>query len=294
MFKLIFKGLSHYEDYDIEEETGIFLCPDKNYNDTESLSYVCYEECHKKGFCNKEYVKVDLSIFVPYWAGDEDCGSIYINFNKKPVKEQYKNAIYYINNRKQLIKLMCNLKQRAESIKNAYAEYAEKIIELRKYGEDFFLQVQKDYPVFADIEVDLPIVFADFYKDEYSRFKYDIGGNFCVKDIQVIIHIYDCWRELEELKITIRHEIIHYLLFRIGINNSDTAGIFHYFCNKYDAHAYKKMPDKEQKIYNGLMEFSPKEISEMLEKVKKKIIIGYEKQEGKNEQQIYNYKLNNG
>lgn len=171
---------------------------------------------------------------------------------------------------------MYEMKQRVDEIKNAYAEYAEKIIELRKYGEKFLLQVQKDYPVFRTIETDLPIVLSDFKKNENGKYKYDTGGDFCVNDIQLIVHIYDCWRDLDELKTTVRHEIIHYILFRIGVNNSDTGAIFHYFCNKYDAHAYKEMPDEEQDLYNSLMEYSSKEISDMLEKIKRKIVIGYE------------------
>lgn len=277
MFKLIFKGLSDYEDYQMEEDTGVFLCPKENYKDRELLSYECYEECSIKNSCNKEYVQVDLSVFVPLWAGDEDGGTIYIKFNQRAEKEQYKNTIHYINNRKRLIELMFKMKQRVDEMKNAYAEYAEKIIELRKYGEDFLFQVQKDYPVFADIKADLPIVFTDFDKDDNGTYKYDTGGDFDVVDIQLIIHVYDCWRDIEELKKTIRHEIFHYILFRIGVNNSDTGGIFHYFCNKYDAHAYKEMSEKEQEIYDGLMEQSDMNVSNMLSEIKKKIIMGYAK-----------------
>lgn len=278
MFNLIFKGLSDYEDYDIEEETCVFLCPDRNYKDREVLSYECYEECNKRNTCHGEYVKVDLSVFVPWWAGDEDNGSIYINFNKKPIKEQYKNTIHYINNRKQLIELMYKMKQRVNEMKNNYAEYAEKIIELRKYGQEFLLQVQKDYPVFESIKIDdLPIVFSDFAKEENGTYKYDTGGDFDVVDIQLIIHVYDCWRGIEELKKTVRHEIFHYLLFRIGVNNSDDGGIFHYFCDKYDAHAYKEMSKEEQEIYNGLMEQSDVNVSNMLSEIKKRIVMGYAK-----------------
>lgn len=276
MFNLIFKGLPDFDGYDIEEDTGVFLCPERNYKDAEILSCECYEECHNRDFCNKEYVKVDLSIFVPYWAGDEDGGSIYINFNEKPIKNQYKNTVYYINNRRQLVDLMYELKQRADDIKNAYAEYAEKIIELRHYGQEFLLQVQKDYPVFNSIKInDLPIVFSDFAKEENGAYKYDTGGDFDVVDIQLIIHVYDCWRDIEELKTTIRHEIFHYLLFRLGVNNADTSGIFHYFCKKYDAHAYKEMTEKEQHIYDGLMKLLDKDVSDMLGEVKKNIAIYY-------------------
>lgn len=280
MFNLIFKGLEDYKDYHIEENTVVFLCPKENYKDTEILiiDIDCYEECSMKDNCSKELVKTDLSVFVPWWAGDEDGGTVYIIFNKKPANEQYRNTIHYINNRKQLVELMYEMKQRVDKTRNAYAEYAEKTIELRKYGQEFLLQVQNDYSVFKDIKTELPIIFDDFDKDENGKYVYDTGGNFeIVNDVQLIIHIFDCWRDIESLKRTVRHEILHYILFMIGVNNSDTGGIFHYLCNKYDAHAYKEMPEDEHEIYNGLMEQSLINVSNILEQVKKKIIIGYAK-----------------
>lgn len=275
MFYLIFKGLPEYDDFEIEEDTGVFLCPNENYKATDDLYYECYEKCTIKGNCSKEFVKVDLSVFVSWWAGDEDGGSIYINFNKKPPKEQYKQTIHYINNRKQLIELMYELKQRAEDMRNSYAEYAEKIIELRNYGQEFLMQLQKDYPVFADIKAELPIVFSDFSKDENGNYEYDTGGDFKVVGVQLIIHIYDCWRDIEQLKIAVRHEILHYVLFRIGVNYSDDSGFFHYFCNKYDAHAYKEMPKEQQELYEGLLEAKEEDVCKVLANVKKNIVLGY-------------------
>ncbi len=272
MFKLIFKGLSDYEDYCIEEDTVVFLCPEEGYKDSESLICECKESC------SKEFVKVDLTVFVPWWAGDEDGGCIYINFCKKPKKVEYRNTIHYISNRKQLIDFIYNLKQRVDDIKNSYAEYAEKIIELREYGQEFLLQVKKDYPVFNGIEGDLPIVFDDFAKDEDGKYDYTVGGNCYIQDIQIIIHIFDCWRDIEILKMTVRHEILHYVLFRIGVNYLDTGGIFHYFCNKYDAHAYKEMPEEEQEIYDALLEQSDKDVCNILNGVKREIVIGYYKE----------------
>lgn len=280
MLQLILSTSPDYEDYQIEENSAVFLCPKENYKDVDTLVFDCYEECPMKDNCNKELVKVDLSVFVPHWAGDEDGGTIYINFNQKPVKEQYKNTIRYINNRKQLFDFMCEIKKRADESRNAYAEYAEKIIELREYGEEFLTQLQADYPVFADIKAELPIVFAEFDKDESGKYVYDTGGNFeIVNDVQLIIHIFDCWRDIESLKTTVRHEILHYVLFRIGVNNSDDGGIFHYFCNRYDAHAYKEMPEKEQELYDAMLKATNEEVCKALENIKRKISLGYAEKE---------------
>lgn len=275
MFRLIMDGMNECEDYQIEEPSGVFLCPKEDYKDIDTLIIGC-EKCLVKNNCSKELVKVDLSIFVPSWAGEEDGGGIYICFNQKPVKEQYKNTIHYINNRRQLLDFMIQIKNRAESTRNAYAEYAEKIIELREYGKVFLEQLKTDYSVFADIKAELPIVFADFQKDESGKYVYDIGGNFeVVNDVQIIIHVFDCWRDIESLKMTLRHEILHYLLFIVSVNNLDDGGIFHYFCDKYNAHAYKEMPKKEREIYNAMMKGTNEEVSKALENIKRKIILGY-------------------
>lgn len=276
MLQLILSTSPDCEDYQIEEPSSVFLCPKEKYKDVDTLIFDCYEECPMKDNCNKELVKVDLSVFIPHWAGDEDGGSIYINFNQKPVKEQYRNTIRYINSRKQLIDFMSELKKRSDESRNAYAEYAEKIIELREYGQEFLTQLQADYPVFEGISEELPIVFADFAKDESGKYVYDTGGNFeIVNNVQLIIHIFDCWREIESLKTTVRHEILHYVLFRIGVNNSDDGGIFHYFCDKYDAHAYKEMPEKEQELYDSMLKATNEEVCKALEKIKREIVLGY-------------------
>lgn len=276
MFRLIMDGMNECKDYQIEEPSSVYLCPKEDYKDIDTLMIDCYEECSMKDNCKKEFVKVDISVFIPSWAGDEDGGTIYICFNQKPIKEQYKNTIRYINNRRQLLELMIEIKKRAEKPRNAYAEYAEKIIELREYGQEFLKQLQTDYSVFADIKAELPIVFADFEKDESGKYVYDTGGNFeIVNDVQIIIHVFDCWRDIESLKMTLRHEILHYVLFIASVNNSDDGGIFHYFCDKYNAHAYKEMPKKEQEIYNVMMKGTNEEVSKALEKIKRKIILGY-------------------
>lgn len=273
MFRLIMDDENEYEDYQIEEPSGVFLCPKEEYKDTDTLIIEC-EECPAKNDCSKELVKVDLSIFVPLWAGDEDGGAIYICFNQRPVKEQYKKTIHYINNRRQLLDLMIQIKNRADSTRNAYAEYAEKIIELREYGKIFLEQLKADYPVFADIKAELPIVFADFQKDKNGKYVYDAGGDFeVVNDVQIIIHIYDCWRDIESLKMTLRHEVLHYMLFMISVDNSDDGGIFHYFCAQYNAHAYKEMTEKEQEIYDLMMKGTHEEVSKALENIKRRIIL---------------------
>ena len=57
-------------------------------------------------------------------------------------------------------------------------------------------------------------------------------------------------RDKESTRRTIRHEVLHYMLYIAGLKNDDDSAIFHYLCKEYDANAYKKMNEEEQALYN--------------------------------------------
>lgn len=79
--------------------------------------------------------------------------------------------------------------------------------------------------------------------------------------------IFDLVEHMEGMKNTIRHEILHYLLWCIAPLrkiNEDDSGIFHYFCKIYDAHAYKEMDENNTKAFNMLQECSKEEVNDFL------------------------------
>lgn len=272
MFELIFRGNTDYEDYQIEEDTGSFLCPKEDYKDTDLLQYDCYE-CPLKNDCQKEFVKVDLQLFVPYFAGDEDGGTININFKQKPSNEQYRKSINYINNRKQLMDLMYELKQRADYYKDAYAEYAERLEEYKEYIAEFTDTITSDFSIFSSINKDMiPVVFCSNYsKDQDWNKKTVTVGDFQNNGVQSIIHIYSSWdNDIEDVKSRIRHEIIHYLLWCVnpyGIWHKDNSCIFHYFCNVYDAGAYKEMDKNNKELCEGLLKSSKQCVNNSLKRI---------------------------
>lgn len=59
--------------------------------------------------------------------------------------------------------------------------------------------------------------------------------------------------DTEDIKQRIRHEVLHYCLFMVGLKNGDEEAIFHYLCGLYDAHAYKEMTESEQDLYNKFL-----------------------------------------
>jgi hypothetical protein len=269
MFVLIFRGNTDYEDCQIEEDTGSFLCPKEDYKDTDLLDN-CYA-CPLKNDCQKEFVKVDLQLFVPYFAGDEDGGIININFKQKPRNEQYRKSINYINSRRQLMDLMYKLKQRVDYYKTAYAEYAKRLEEYKRYIVEFTDTITSDFSIFSSINKNMiPVVFCSNYrKDQDWNKKTVTVGDFQNNGIQSIIHIYSSWdNDKEDVKSRIRHEIIHYLLWCVnpfGTWNKDNSCIFHYFCNVYDAGAYEEMDDDNKMIYEKLEKSSKQYVNDFLQ-----------------------------
>ena len=59
--------------------------------------------------------------------------------------------------------------------------------------------------------------------------------------------------DIDKTKQNIRHELLHYFLYMSDMKYKDDNAIFHYLCSLYDAYAYKKMEEDEQKAYNRLV-----------------------------------------
>lgn len=144
----------------MEEDTGVSLCPLHNYQDTMMLWGDVCDTCTERKQCKEEFVPVDLSFFISDLSGDEDGGTYYLNFAKVPKKQEYRNTIRYISNRKELVALMTELKQRNEENRYLYAECAKKIMNLQDYGNEFLKQIKRDYPVFRKISGNIPLSFS--------------------------------------------------------------------------------------------------------------------------------------
>lgn len=280
MIKLILDDLKEFDGvpedadymcYEFEENSGVFVCPDNEDMILDSFCEEC-EDCLKKDCCKKEYVHTDLNICVMDLVGCLNNGCFSIVFNKKSESK----GIFTINNRRQLFDFVMVIKHEVEAHRNRYADYAKKIFELKKYAQEFLNQMQEDYPVFKKVGKSLPIIYeSDNYKNGDGEYEWNIGGHFMVKDGIPLIYIYECWRDIDVLKIAVRHEILHYLLFRVNGNYTDDSGFFHYFCDKYDANAYMEMSEAQQKLYNSLTAY-PQLVNYVMEGETLKITYEYE------------------
>ena len=93
---------------------------------------------------------------------------------------------------------------------------------------------------------------TDYETDKEHKINYRTQGNLKICGKQTVMNIYCCLSDFEEAKKSIRHEVLHYMLYIAGFQYKDDSAIFHYFCNKYDAYAYKKMPEEQQQLYDKL------------------------------------------
>ena len=97
----------------------------------------------------------------------------------------------------------------------------------------------------------LPMVFhIDYASYDKNDPYYNMTGNVHTMKDQNVINVFCCMRDKESTRRTIRHEVLHYMLYIAGLKNDDDSAIFHYLCKEYDANAYKKMNEEEQALYN--------------------------------------------
>lgn len=247
-------------DYTMDEDFVMTVCEKSG----EDITYDCCFDCeYNSDDCKcKIYQKVDVYLL----SNKEGYGTGYVFGKSDKDFKRFKN-IRCISNREQLLKEMKMLKQEFE---DGSANYVERIKTYKEYIAKFVDKVIQDFPIFADVDKDIiPVVFDKDYKKDYDFEKKTFTkGDFRNVGVQSVIHIYDSWnRNMDKMKKTIRHEILHYLLWCIaplGNINSDDSGIFHYFCHVYDAGAYKEMDNENAQAYEVLKERSKKEVNEIL------------------------------
>jgi len=190
-------------------------------------------------------VRVDVS----FWDG-ADCQRNYV-FGNKPILSK---GICCIKNRKQLMSEMTNLKKELEEYKDYCAEFGEFYGEYLEYAKKFVEEVKEKYFILlglvqADI---LPIVFHTDYNYRDGEIDYKTQGNLQVIEKQNVINVFCCMENVDETRRTIRHEILHYMLYIAGMKYKDDTAIFHHLCEVFDAHAYKDLTEEEQNLYDQL------------------------------------------
>lgn len=272
MIHLIAEPLNkeEYDIYSVETDCIRDVCDLYNEDVTYGESAMCnkgYFACLKCKHCKS--VKVDLS----FWNGTE----LYYNYrfgNKEEVP-----SVKIIKNRKQLLKEMADLKTELEYYKDFRAEFGKKYKEYLEYAKKFASEVQKEhFTIFGLVQTDiLPIIFhTNYATDKEQKIDYWMQGNLQILGKQNVMNIYCCLSDFEETKKFIRHEVLHYMLYIAGFQYKDDSAIFHYLCDKYGAHAYKKMPEEQKQLYDKIQkaEVVLAQLKEITEKHRKEAVNG--------------------
>ncbi|MCD8018704.1 MAG: hypothetical protein LUF92_03710 [Clostridiales bacterium] len=265
MIEMITESLVEEDSYD-ESEFSIEVDDYKNMctlygEDTIYIDSVENDNCDEceTGCYDCRYhrwAKIDVS-FCHY-------GSFQKNYVFTGKKEKTIVGVKYIRNRKQLLKEMKNIKKELERSKNWWANFGEKYLDCMNYAHEFAEQIKNEWflgydanknQIFYMVNTDiLPIVLhVDFLNDQDFKNEKYTSGNFISQDKQNIINIYYCVDEEDSVKSTIRHEILHYMLYVADLKYDDDCAIFHYLCGMYNANAYKEMPEEEKVLYGKIM-----------------------------------------
>lgn len=246
IIKLITEPLrkEEYDFYELEEDSIRDICEKTGEDITYSVCYGC--DNYRDSCPYKKRIHVDVSL----WDG-ADYQRNYV-FSNKPV---FSKGICNIKNRKQFMSEMANLKKELEEYKDWCAGFGESYYEYLEYAKKFAEEVKEKYFLFFGlVQTDiLPIIFHTDYNYRNGEIDYKTQGNLQVIEKQNVINIFCCMDNVEETKRTIRHEVLHYMLYIAGMKYKDDMAIFHYLCNEFDAHAYKEMCEEEQQLYDKLM-----------------------------------------
>lgn len=246
MIKLITEPLkkNEYDFYDLEMDSVRDFCEKTGEDITYSDCYGC--DNYGKDCPYKQY---DVKVEVSFWDG-VDCQRNYV-FSKKHTVNK---GIYNIKNRKQLMAEMLKLKKELEEYKDWYAEFGEHYDEYLDYAKKFAQEVKEKYfLIFGLVQTDiLPIIFHTDYNKRDGKIDYATQGNLQIIKKQNVINVFCCMENVEETMRTIRHEVLHYMLYIAGMKYKDDTAIFHHLCKEFDASAYKDMSEDEQILFNQL------------------------------------------
>lgn len=237
------KDKDEYSYYEIEVDSIRDICQltgeDVTYSDCDGCEN-CSRECKYK-----KYIRVDVS----FWDG-ADCQHNYVFGNKQTERK----GLCRIKNRKQLMTEMAKLKKEMEKYKDWYAEFGERYDEYLDYAKEFAQEVKEKYfIIFGLVQTDImPIIFHTDYNQKDGKTDYATQGNLQIIEKQNVINVFCCMENVEETRRTIRHEVLHYMLYIAGMKHKDDVAIFHYLCGEFDAGAYMKMGENEQRLYDQL------------------------------------------
>lgn len=255
MIRLITDPLAEKDDlyeYEINEDSYIGFCLETKEDDYSCFCCDCeqYKECNRSKIV---HIKTDIELISPVLADDSNW---YFVFGREEEYMELQGEIHYINTREELVSVMKGYKKRIEEFKDGYAGFGERYSDIMEYAKRFAEQIKAEHDFFKVINPEiLPIVMHwDYRNDHQWGGNTFTGGDFQTCGKQSVMNIYCSMdADTKDIKQRIRHEILHYCLFMVGLKNGDEEAIFHYLCGLYDARAYKEMTEGEQDLYDKLL-----------------------------------------
>lgn len=132
------------------------------------------------------------------------------------------------------------------------------VSEYRRYAEEFWEELNCAFTIERSLHDYVPIVFAD---PKRENVRHDISGvtkthvneRANLRSIFPVVFLHEN-RTNDQIKETIRHEIIHYYLGLYYRNYSDDSILFHVVATLFNAGAYKTLEKEQEPLKNVAVE----------------------------------------
>lgn len=240
----------------ISENEYVYICERQEPKD---VSLYC--QCGECGLCDRKEVERERIDIV---VTDYDA-YFYINFGRvSAISEQ--EGFYNIRNRKDLQEVFNKVVNKFTYWQQYKVDIFDKWSELEEYSKEFWNQLvnyifstKQNTVRIKQLDKNLPIVYKlDRNIKENDNTITEICG-YCADiqdDISSPIQINNLEkRDIDNLKITVRHEEIHHLLKLMNINNSDDSAQFWILATVFDAHPYVALKDEDLRLFDLWQEY---------------------------------------
>ena len=285
-----------YSEYLRDFDSTVFLNAQVMYNKEGSVIWRSYEGIHRPNLPGTSVVDVDVAFSPGFWFGKDEASliiwgellpfgeeglysEIFINFEEPSLDEEnvdedeFRDSLFVVHSSTELISLMCTVVKEHWDWRALFDIQYTHILELlNQYIDEFVcFDLKRWGRVFENIQEDIPVRFHRGWSNESHYIK----GDFDSHKTDIAINIYHCnLVDIEELKATIRHEIIHYALYRAGLPYWDDSAVFWYFATKFDAKPYKVLDADELKMLSLLNSLDECDADKTLLRLRDKIMEG--------------------
>ena len=259
-FLLTFDVLKENFDYpeDIEVEENKIICI--NTKDSNCLIGSPIE-CEHCGECKPEELiteKVDLYISNYEYA-------FYINFGRESQIPE-KLWLFNVKDADDVKNVLLTINDQLTSYTKYKIEVYDKVEELETYAKNFFWELTKFFNIadetnqnYKNISEHLPLIFKfntkiNVVQDSTKhRYDFETGGEVWGDNDALLqpMFVYNIDRPIEELQMTVRHEMIHSFLHMVQLNHADNSAAFWIIATHFDAHPYVNLEGEALELFEA-------------------------------------------